>query len=170
MNRTEAKKAVRTLLGNNVKRIKRMISPTDAFNTVPIGESFIAICSEDTGYDLDDADGFTPTENYPNKSTVMPNEIGAMAGIRFLQTTNARVKTAGGVDSNDVHCTLVIAKEAYGATRITGESLKSIYKPLGDAGSADPLNQRATMGWMATYVAKILQQGALVRIEHGVSS
>jgi len=170
LTRTEVKKAVRTLKGNNAKPIKRMINPADLYNTVPIGNSFLAICSENTGYDLDDADGWTPVENYPNKSTVMPNEIGSLANVRFLETTNARVKSTSGIDSNDVHCTMVLAKEAYGATRISGNTLVNITTPLGSSGGADPLKQRATTGWKATYVAKILQQGFLVRIEHGVSA
>jgi len=170
LNRAEVKEAVRTLRGNNAKPIKRMVNPTDAYNTTPIGESFVGIVSEDTIFDLDEADGWIPVENYPNKSTVMPNEMGMLANVRFLMSTNAKVQTAGGAGGIDVHITLIIAEEAYGQTRISGEALKNIIKPLGSAGTADPLDQRGTSGWKATYVAKILQQGFIVRIEHAVSS
>jgi len=42
--------------------------------------------------------------------------------------------------------------------------VKNIIKPLGSAGTADPLNQRATSGWKATFVAKILNNAFMTRI------
>jgi len=45
-----------------------------------------------------------------------------------------------------------------------------ISKPLGSGGTADPLNQRATDAWKAWFVTKILQDLAMVRVEHAVSS
>jgi len=170
LTRAEIKEAVRTLRGNNAKPMTEMVDPTNAYNTIPIGRSFVGIISEDTLYDLDDADGWIPVENYPSKATVMPDEVGSLANVRFIMSTNAKVKSAEGVDSNDVHVTVILAKEAYGQSRISGEAVKNIIKPLGSAGSADPLDQRQTSGWKATYVAKILQQGFLVVINHGVSA
>jgi N4-gp56 family major capsid protein len=41
-----------------------------------------------------------------------------------------------------------------------------IVKQLGSAGTADPLNQRATQGWKATHVAEILSDLFMVRVEH----
>lgn len=168
--REEAKQAVRTLKGNNAKPVTSMIDPSTGYNTVPVGRSFVAICSEDTAYDLDDATGWIPLERYPSKNGVMPNEIGALAGIRFVETTNAYVASGVGVGGVDVHYTIVIANNAYAQTRISGHALKNIVKPLGSAGSADPLDQRTTSGWKATYVAKILNQGYLVVVRHGVSA
>jgi N4-gp56 family major capsid protein len=129
----------------------------------------MAICSEDTTFDLDDAAGFIPVEKYPNKSNVMEDEVGAIAGVRFIETTNAKVKAASGADGNDVHCTIVFAKNAYAQSRISGLALQNIVKPIGSGGSEDPLDQRGTSGWKASYVARILDQTKLVRIEHGVS-
>ena len=40
-----------------------------------------------------------------------------------------------------------------------------IVKPKGSAGSADPLNQRSTVGWKATKTACILTQAFMVRVE-----
>lgn len=170
LNRAEVKEAVRTLRGNNAKPLMSMIDPNTGYNTVPVGRSYVGIVSEDTAYDLDDATGWIPVEKYPNKSNVMMDEIGALANVRFVMTTNAKVSSAGGADSNDVHYTLIFGKDAYAQTRISGESLKNIVKPLGSAGTADPLDQRSTSGWKATYVAKILNQNFLVRVEHGVSA
>jgi len=41
---------------------------------------------------------------------------------------------------------------------------KIIVKPLGSAGSADPLDQRSTVGWKSTTVAKILNDAYAVSI------
>ena len=170
LTREEVKQAVRTLKGGNAKMVTSMIDPSTGYNTVPVGRSFIGIVSEDTAYDLDDATGWIPVEKYPNKSMVMPNEIGALAGVRFLESTNAKVSAAGGLNGNDVHHTLIFGQNAYAQTRISGESLMNIVKPLGSAGTADPLNQRSTSGWKATYVAKVLNSAFIVDIEHGVSA
>ena len=71
----------------------------------------------------------------------------------------------GGKDGADVYSTLIIADDAYGVTEITGGGLQHIVKQLGSAGSGDPLNQRATVGWKATTTAEILVPQYLVRIE-----
>lgn len=170
LNRAEVKQAVRTLRGNNAKPITSMIDPSSGYNTVPVGRSFIGIVSEDTAYDLDDATGWIPVEKYPNKSNVMMDEIGSLANVRFIMTSNARVKASSGAATNDVHCSLIFGQNAYAISRISGETLKNIVKPLGSAGSADPLDQRATSGWKLTFVAKILNENFIVRVEHGVSA
>jgi N4-gp56 family major capsid protein len=170
LTREEVKQAVRTLKGNNAKMITSMIDPSTGYNTVPVGRCFVGIVSEDTAYDLDDATGWIPVEKYPNKSMVMPDEIGSLAGVRFIESTNAAVSAAGGANSNDVHHTLIFGQNAYAQTRISGKSLINIVKPLGSAGSADPLDQRTTSGWKASYVAKVLNSSFIVDIEHGVSA
>jgi N4-gp56 family major capsid protein len=166
LNRAEVKEAVRTLRGNNARPITSMIDPSTGYNTVPIGRSFIGIVSEDTAYDLDDATGWIPVEKYPNKSTVMMDEIGSLANVRFIMTSNAYVSSGGGAGSVDVHYTIILAQNAYAITRISGETLKNIVKPLGSAGTADPLNQRATSGWKLTFVAKILNENFFMVYQH----
>ena len=165
LNRAEIKEMVRTLRGNEAKPITDMIDPSTGYNTTPIGRSFVGIVSEDSLYDLEDATGWVPVEKYPNKSNVMVDEVGVVGNVRFLMTTNA--KTFTGTLVTTVHATLILGTRAYAQTRISGEALKNIVKPLG-AGE-DPLNQRATSGWKATYVARILNQSWIGRIEHAVS-
>jgi N4-gp56 family major capsid protein len=170
LDRAEVKEAVRTLRGNNAKPVTSMIDPSTGYNTVPVGRSFIGIVSEDTAYDLDDATGWIPVEKYPNKSTVMEDEIGSLANVRFIMTSNAYVSSAGGAAANDVHYSLIFGQNAYAMTRISGQTLMNIVKPLGSAGTADPLNQRSTSGWKLTFVGKILNQNFLVVVHHGVSA
>ena len=71
----------------------------------------------------------------------------------------------GGAAGRDVYSTLILGADAYGVTEIAGGGLQHIVKQLGSAGTADPLNQRATAGWKATKVAERLVEPYMVRIE-----
>ncbi len=83
----------------------------------------------------------------------------AMTGGEKLISDN------GGVDGRDVYATLVLGENAYGTTEISGGGLEYIVKQLGSGGTADPLNQRATVGWKATKAAVRLMEPFMVRIE-----
>jgi len=166
--RDEAKEAVRTLKNNNAKPVTSMINPGTGYNTVPMNAAFIGIVHPFTTYDLDNATGWIPVEKYANKSDVMPDEVGSLAGVRFIETSNAY--TVAGTLVTTVYGTLIFGKNAYAQTRISGESLKNIVKPLGTAGSSDPLDQRSTSGWKASYVAKVLNANFIILVEHAVSA
>ena len=70
-----------------------------------------------------------------------------------------------GAQGRDVYVTLVLGADGYGTTEITGGGLEHIVKQLGSAGTGDPLNQRASVGWKATKVAVRLDDSAIRRIE-----
>lgn len=70
-----------------------------------------------------------------------------------------------GKDGVDVYSTLFFGADAYGITEVEGGGLKTIIKQLGSAGSGDPLDQRATVGWKAVKTATILSQPFMVRVE-----
>lgn len=71
----------------------------------------------------------------------------------------------GGSGGIGVYSTLFIGADAYGVTEVEGGGLKTIIKQLGSAGSGDPLDQRATVGWKAVKTAAILSQPFMVRVE-----
>lgn len=168
---TDYKKIERALRKNNAKKITRMITATDGVGSTPIKAAFIALISPDTYFDLQSLSGFKAVETYASTQTLVDeNEVGSMGHIRFVETTNAKVFTAAGSGSVDVHADVILAQNAYGITRITGEALRIITKPLGSAGTADPLEQRATMGWKATFLAMRLNENFMYRYEHTVSA
>ena len=168
--RAEAREAVRTLQGNDAKKVTRMVNPSTGFNTSPINAAYIGIITENTLFDLKDASGWTPVEEYASQKDVMEGEVGKLDEVRFVMTTNGFIDSSAGSGSIDVHYTLIIAQDFYGITRISGAALKNIIKPLGSAGTADALDQRSTSGWKATFVAKILNQDFGVIVQHAVSS
>lgn len=169
---SEIKEAVRTLKNNKAKKITQMVGAQNGYETRPVDACYIGIVHPNTSYDLKADTAWVPIEKYQGalKGGPLPGEIGKLDEVRFIETTEAKVFTAGGASSADVYSTLILGQDAYGVTRINGHALEVIRKQLGDGGTNDPLNQRATMGWKATFVAKILQQAFMLRLEHGVTA
>lgn len=163
-------KVVRVLKNNKARRMTKMVNATTGYGTSPLNASYIGICHPNVTYDLKAMTGWTSVEKYASTTGVMEGEVGKYDEVRFVETVNAKVFTGAGAAGIDIYSTLVFGSDAYGTTRISGEAMQNIVKPLGSAGSADPLDQRATSGWKATFVAKILNDAFLVRIEHAVSA
>ena len=73
----------------------------------------------------------------------------------------------GGAGGGAVFGNLIFGKNAYGVTEIEGGVAETIIKPKGSAGTADPLNQRSTVGWKAIKTAEILVDFYMMRVECG---
>jgi len=168
-------KAIRFLKNQNAKYMKEGITPSDNVGTGAIRKAFIGIVHPDVEFDLEQIIGFRAVSDYGTQMGVIEDEIGAYKNIRFVTSTNARifanatsVLTAGfkGGTTNDVYASLIIAAEAYGVSPLAGQALTTYVKALGSAGSADPLEQRSTVGWKATTVTTILNQSWLIRLEN----
>ena len=167
---TLVRKAVRTLKRAKAKRITRMINASTGISTEPVAASYIGIVHPNTTYDLKTDSLFVPIEKYSSNTTAMEGEIGKIDEVRFIESTNAVVFTGEGDGNVDVYGTIIFGQEAYGISRISGQAMQNIVKPLGSGGSSDPLDQRQTSGWKATFVAKILNNDFIIRIEHGVTA
>lgn len=165
----EIQEAVRTLKQNNADKITEMIDPSDGVGTSPVNAAYIAFVHPNASYDLKNATGFVTVEKYGQR-VALPGEIGSLDEVRFIESTNAKVFTGLGAAGVDVYGTLIIGADFYAQSRIAGDAMRNIIKPLGSAGSADPLDQRQTTGWKATYVATRLNEAFAVRIEHGVTA
>ena len=166
----DIKKAVRTLQINKAKKITRIINSDTGYATSPINAAFVGIVGPNVLCDLKGLTGWVPIEKYANKADVMEGEVGAQDDVRFILSQNAKVFAGGGSGGTDVYATIILGKDAYGYSRISGEAVRNIVKPLGSAGSADPLEQRATSGWKGTFICKILQELAMMRLETLASS
>ena len=125
---------------------------------------YVAIIHPDTAYDLMRSEDWVNAAQYAGSSQLFEGEIGRVAGIRFVETTEAKI-FAKGAGEKDVYSTLVLGANAYGVTEVEGGGLQHIVKQLGSAGTADPLNQRATVGWKAIKTAERLVEGYMIRIE-----
>ena len=70
-----------------------------------------------------------------------------------------------GKEGRGIYSTLILGANAYGITEVEGGGLQHIVKQLGSAGSADPLDQRATAGWKAIRAVERLIEPYMIRIE-----
>lgn len=164
----EIRKTVRTLKQNKA----RMFNGTENGGKARTPH-FIAIVSPSSVFDLQNDEKWLAVSQYQDKENIYSGEIGRMFGVVFVESTEAKVFAGAGASSVDVHATLIFGKDAYGTIDLGDGSgaIKSIIKQLGSAGTADPLNQRATVGAkVMAYTAAILNQNWLIRIEHGVSA
>jgi N4-gp56 family major capsid protein len=100
---------------------------------------------------------------------MLKGEIGCLGGVRFVESTEAKIWGEAGASNAAVFSTLVLGKNAYGVTEVEGGGLETIVKQKGSAGTADPLDQRASAGWKAIKTAEILSDEFMVRIESSSS-
>ena len=227
--------------------LKKGVRWLKAQNTQKIDGYYIGIANPDTLFDLMCDPEWISANQYAGSRKIFEGEVGEIAGVRFVETTEAKVfaadnltaaarnltvKTANATDNvtvavkelitaadalalvgrkvligttqyeieeataaaagsasiklkvgvtvaadaviypgeagsqgRSVYSTLLLGDNAYGVTEIEGGGLKHIVKQLGSAGTSDPLDQRATVGWKATKTAEILVDAYMVRIE-----
>ena len=137
------------LRANDADYITGRIAAGTGQGTSPIRQAYIAIADTDLEDDLEQVSGFKHVVNYAAQSGVFEAEWGSVGNVRFLTTTQ------GYLASSDYFVPF-IGKQAYGIVDIGGGNAKSIIKGFGSSGTADPLNQRATVGWKMWQVARIL--------------
>lgn len=163
-------KSARTALATNtdkltVKDVRKAVRQLKLQNAPKFGNYYVGIIHPDIEFDLMDDPDWKYPHQYVDTNNIYMGELGSIAGVRFVETTEAKVLTGAGASSANVYCTMIIGENAYGVTEVSGGGLQHIVKQLGSAGAADPLNQRATAGWKAIKTAVILVDQYMVRIE-----
>lgn len=158
--------AEETLKVNKARYMTSFVDPSTGISTIPLPPCFIGICHTYTVKTIRAFTGFTKVELYAQPTARMEGEFGKYGNTRFIETVNAKVFTGAGTSSIDVYATLILAKYAYATSRMSGKAMQNIVKPLGSAGSADPLDQRETSGWKASFTAVVLNDAFMQRIEH----
>ena len=235
-----------------VLAIRKAVRTLKRENAPMINGNYVAIVHPDVAFDLMSDSTWVEWQKYTSPEHMYKNEIGQIAGVRFVETTEAKVfqggdlgsdsrnlaingnvsanattavldggtfaenalagrklliggnvytvasNTAssgtatitlatgekfaaiandtvvypgeGGAGGTDVYSTLVIGEGAYGVTDIAGGGLQTIIKQKGSGGTADPLDQRATIGWKCAKTAEILVDEYMVRIETGATA
>ena len=142
-----------------VKVIQQVVAKLRGQNAPTINGKYVAIIHPYVAYDLMRDPEWIDAHKYANPGNLYEGEIGEIAGVRFVQTTEAKIYEGG------VFGTLIFGDGAYGVTEITGGGLQTIVKQKGSAGTADPLDQRSSVGWKAIKTAELLIPNYLVRVE-----
>lgn len=154
-----------------VKDVKRAVRDLENMNAKRFSDGYFGgIIHPYVAFDLTEDEQWRAPHQYVDTKEIYKYEIGAIAGVRFLQTSNAKKYAKGGASGADVYATMVIGKDAYGTIDLGGSGLEVITKPLGSGGTSDPLNQRGTHGWKAFKATKILVDEYMVRIESGATA
>lgn len=157
--------AILSLKNNLAKKFTSVISGSTAVGTSPIRAAYMAIVHPDVVYDLESITGFKHTSEYASQGDIMEGEVGSYKDIRFIETTQAYINTDGGSGTVDTYHTAVFGQEAYGVVSVRGKQKMDVYvKPLGSGGTSDPIDQRSTVGWKASTVAKILNDAYAVGV------
>ncbi len=151
-----------------VKVVKRVAALLKAVNAPKINGDYVAIIHPHVGYDLTNDPKWEEMHKYCTPEEMYEGEIGRIAGVRFVETSEAAIYTGSENECPEglaVYGCLFIADGAYGVTEIEGGGLRTIIKQLGSAGTADPLDQRSTVGWKGTKTAEILLDPYMIRVE-----
>lgn len=154
-----------TLTVDVVKKVAAMLK---AANAPKIDGDYVCILHPYVAYDIMSDPRWEEMHKYTTPENMYQGEIGRIAGVRFVETSEAAVYK--GTENScptglAVFGCLFIAQGAYGVTEVTGGGLQTIIKQLGSAGTADPLDQRSTVGWKALQTAEILMEPYMVRVE-----
>ena len=146
-----------------VKTVQKVVAKLKGQNAPKIDGKYVAIIHPYAAYSLMRDPEWINAHQYANPTNLYTGEIGEIAGVRFVETTEAKIYEGG------VFGTLFLGANAYGTTEITGGGLQTIVKPKGSAGTADPLDQRSSVGWKAIKTAEQLIPNYIVRVESKVA-
>ena len=106
----------------------------------------------------------------PNTKTVKMTASASLTANAIVYSTDC-----GAIDSSTkagvtLHNSIIFGADAYGVIDVAGSgTLQTIIKPRGSAGTADPLDQRSTVGAKVMgYTAKVLNPLWIINIHHAV--
>jgi N4-gp56 family major capsid protein len=173
-------KVIRALQIALAKPFTKLIKPGQAEGTTAILPSYWCITHPEVYYTLRGVTGFVSVKDYPSQQEVMEGEVGSYKDIRFVSTTFCKIFLGGGntttsghkgtSSQEDVYAQPVFGRNAYAVVELSGHAMEMITKQKGSAGTADPLDQRWTVGWKAIQTFKILNDAFMYRMETGAAS
>lgn len=165
----KSRAAITKLSKFGVDTVFRGVNYLENQNAETIDGNFVSIIHPNIKFDIMRDPDFISVVKYAHADRILNNEIGLIGNVRFVTSTFAKRFKGEGAEGIDIYSTLLIGKNAYKVIEIEGEGMHTIIKPLGSAGSADPIEQRATQGWKTTHGIGITSQTSMVRIESASS-
>lgn len=109
---------------------------------------------------------FQNAQERGDNNPLMKGQVGIIHGVRFVETSQARIITSIGLSNADVYMTMLMGQEYYGVVDFEAQRPQVIVHNPGTSGSYDPLNQVGSIGWKAAIAAGRLNNAFAVRIEH----
>lgn len=146
-------------------------------NSYPVAPAFPGITRPAVMFDLQNINGFKYAWEYKG---AVEGEAGRYKELAFFPAADvsslgagAKVYAGGGGSSTavknstgtvDVYTILFFGKDAFKKIPLSGKSHSFIAKPLGSAGTADPLDQISTMGWKTIGARKRVNELRMARL------
>ena len=198
------------LVAKAATHLKKMNAPT-------FDGKYVCIIHPSVAFDLRQDEAWIAAHQYAAARELFSGEIGELHGVRFVETTEAKIYCGenlasdsrtlkvstkvegsksigftggtnsmtvsenvtaeanaviypgeGGAEGAAVYGCLFLGKNAYGVVDLS-EGTEVIVKPRGSSGTADPLDQRSSVGWKGVHAAAILYNEYMVRVECGSS-
>ena len=133
--------------------------------------------------DLRNSTDWLDAHKYAQPNEIYNGEIGKLHGVRFIESTNAKVwgkgaytgasgapadgeaATKSGIANLAVYGCFFFGKDAWGEVDPAGAGLEMIVKAKGSAGTADPLDQRSSVGYKFSQAAEVLYPERIIRVE-----
>ena len=159
------RKALRNLDRNNTKRFNG-----EAQNSKVGNGYYNLLLHPNVVYDLQNDPEWKNMQQNIKPELLANGAMAMILNVMIYQSTLAPVFTGAGSGGVDVYGSILIGQNAFGVVDVAGTGkFKMIAKPLGSAGTADPLDQRATVGWKSVFATKILNDLFMLRIETGAT-
>jgi len=152
--------AVIALRQGNARLMTNPLPGENKFGTAPVRSSYWGFMSVDLQADLEAVSSFISSANYPNPMNALEAEWGSTRNVRWLMNTNGYSTS----DAIPVYSSFLVGQEAYGVVRLGAKEAEFIVKPLGASGTADPLNQRGTVGYKYPFATRILNDNWVTQL------
>lgn len=146
-----------TMVNKAATWLKKCKAPT-------INGKYVAIIHPSVAYDLRSCDGWIEAHKYAAVTEIFNGEIGELHGVRFIETTNAKITQRTVSEGNTmVYSCIFLGKDAYGIVDPEGGAMEMIVKDKSQAGG--PLEQYSTAGYKMEDCTVILYPERMVRVE-----
>lgn len=158
-----------TLTGTLIRRAAQGMKKD---NIARFGDgTFHAIVDPAVVFDFEEDEslgGWKAIGTYTSPGNILANELGKYAGVRFMESSNARYFAAGGAGAADVYSTFITGPDSF-AFGDWGNITTHYVAP---GGHGDELAQVASIGWKCRIGAMLTDEAGprYVRIESGATS
>lgn len=158
-----------------VSLVRSVVTSMKRNNIRPaVGGDYVMFIHPDQAHDLMSDSEWKQMHQYVDNTPLLDGEVGRISGCRFVETTTVLVTKDGattGVATGEtkyaVYHAIMMGADAVDQIKLADGGIKTIGKGLGSGGTADPLDQRATVGWKMFYGCKVKDPLAVVEVMTG---
>lgn len=152
--------------------VKKAVRALKRQNAKPFEDGFyVAVVHPDAAHDFMNDTEWQDVSKYNGGKAIVEGEIGKIHKVKFVESTEAPIFEGEGSGGADVYGTMIIGRDAYGVPKLEGEGAPRVMvKTAKESGTADPLEQRNTIGWKVMMTAVRLNELAMIRVEHGATA